>query len=177
MRNGPYRLTAISPLVTENHLDRFLHSFRIQQSWQPVAAHATPTPIKSCGKTHSGGRPRIYPQHKANQMNVASAPAVCFCSFSPDTRPFSAACLTPARRFLRAFFHIRKFSISNLQINSPLRRAIEKLGSNCLIRRTRHDQQPLRLPLPQRLKDREPKAENAAHRQKHAKSTVFIPSS
>jgi hypothetical protein len=48
-----------------------------------------------CGKTRSGGRPGIYPRHKANRINRALAPAVCFLSDSFENRAFPAASLAP----------------------------------------------------------------------------------
>ena len=48
--------------------------------------------LAACGKTHPGGRPGIYPRHKANQISVASAPVVCFRKISPEQSSPSATC-------------------------------------------------------------------------------------
>jgi hypothetical protein len=41
---------------------------------QPVEQEVSGHDFTACGKTHSCGRPGIYPRHKANQINEGFSP-------------------------------------------------------------------------------------------------------
>jgi len=63
-----------------------------------------------CGRTHSGGRPGIYPRYKANGISVALAAEVCFSPFPPQIQSFSATSLAPEACFLPVKGQLRRIS-------------------------------------------------------------------